>query len=47
MKTTISIRIFVLLFFIVICQCALVGAEAPIKVDAQNLLVSVDPAACH
>jgi len=47
MKTTTSIRVFLLPFVIVICQRALVGAETPITVDAQNLLVSVDPSACH
>ena len=30
-----------------ICQLALMGAEAPIRVDTQNLLLTVDAAACR
>ena len=47
MKNTTGIRVFPSLFLILICQGALAGAEAPITVDTQNLLLSVDPTTCR
>jgi hypothetical protein len=47
MKNTSGIRVLPSLFLILICRGALAGAEAPIAVDTQNLLLSVDPTACR